>query len=106
MVWASVFHRWVRGFDSRYGLMWKESVNALPKVVGFLRVLRFPPPTVILIDGLETRKVQYNSLTMLLSSFMQEFGPISSRVYCIFVQKTNNKFVVDLSTRNLNKCSI
>jgi hypothetical protein len=29
-------------------------------------------------------KVQYNSLTMLLSSFMQEFGPISSRVYCIF----------------------
>ena len=23
--------------------MWKESVNALPKVVGFLRVLRFPP---------------------------------------------------------------
>jgi hypothetical protein len=42
--------------------------------------------TVILIDGLETRKVQYNSLTMLLSSFMQEFGPISSRVYCIFAQ--------------------
>jgi hypothetical protein len=31
-------------------------------------------------------KVQYNSLTMLLSSFMQEFGPISSRVYCIFAQ--------------------
>jgi hypothetical protein len=30
-------------FDSRYGLMWKESVNVLPKVVGFLRVLRFPP---------------------------------------------------------------
>jgi hypothetical protein len=24
-------------------LKWKESVNALPKVVGFLRVLRFPP---------------------------------------------------------------
>jgi hypothetical protein len=23
-------------------LMWKELVNALPKVVGFLRVLRFP----------------------------------------------------------------
>jgi hypothetical protein len=41
-------------------------------------------------------KVQYNSLTMLLSSFMQEFGPISSRVYCIFVQITNNKFVVEL----------
>jgi hypothetical protein len=35
-------------------------------------------------------KVQYNSLTMLLSSFMQEFGPISSRVYCIFAQITNN----------------
>jgi hypothetical protein len=30
---ASAFHLWVRGFDSRYGLMWKESVNALPKVV-------------------------------------------------------------------------
>ena len=51
-------------------------------------------------------KVQYNSLTMLLSSFMQEFGPISSRVYCIFAQITNNKFVVELSIRNLNKCSI
>jgi hypothetical protein len=47
-------------------------------------------------------KVQYNSLTMLLSSFMQKFGPISSRVYCI--QITNNKFVVELSIRNLNKC--
>ena len=47
-------------------------------------------------------KVQYNSLTMLLSSFMQEFGPISSRVYCIFAQITNNKFVVELSIRNLN----
>ena len=55
---------------------------------------------------LETRKVQYNSLTMLLSSFMQEIGPISSRVYCIFSQITNNKFVVELSIRNLNKCSI
>jgi hypothetical protein len=54
----------------------------------------------------DSMKVQYNSLTMLLSSFMQEFGPISSRVYCIFAQMTNNKFVVDLSTRNLNKCSI
>jgi hypothetical protein len=44
---------------------------------------------------------------MLLSSFMQEFGPISSRVYCIFAQITNNnKFVVELSIRNLNKCSI
>ena len=43
-VWASAFHLWDRGFDSRYGLMmWKESVNALPKVVGFLRALRFPP---------------------------------------------------------------
>jgi hypothetical protein len=35
---------WDRGFESRYGLMcglmWKESVNALPKVVGFLRVLQ------------------------------------------------------------------
>ena len=45
----------------------------------------------------------YNSLTMLLSSFMQEFGPISSRVYCIFAQIINNKFVVELSIRNLNK---
>jgi hypothetical protein len=27
-------------------------------------------------------KVQYNSLTMLFQ-FMQEFGPILSRVYCI-----------------------
>jgi hypothetical protein len=61
-----------------------------------------PPPG----SPLETRKVQYNSLTMLLSSFMQEFGPISSRVYCIFAHITNNKFVVELSIRNLNKCSI
>jgi hypothetical protein len=30
----------VHGFDSRYGLMWSESVNALPKVVCFLP---FPP---------------------------------------------------------------
>jgi hypothetical protein len=29
--------------DSCMALMWKESVNALPKVVGFLRVLQFPP---------------------------------------------------------------
>jgi hypothetical protein len=36
----------------------------------------------------DSMKVQYNSLTMLLSSFMQEFGPISSRVYCIFAQIT------------------
>ena len=69
------------------------------------RGLRHSSITVILIDGLETRKVQYNSLTILLSSFMQEFGPISSRVYCIFAQITNNKFVVELSIRNLNKCS-
>jgi hypothetical protein len=34
---------WVCGFDSCYGRMWKESVYTLPKVVGFLRVLRFPP---------------------------------------------------------------
>ena len=54
----------------------------------------------------DSMKVQYNLLTMLLSSFMQEFGPISSRVYCIFAQITNNKFVVELSIRNLNKCSI
>jgi hypothetical protein len=33
----------IRGFGSRYGLMPKESLNALPKVVGFLLVLRFPP---------------------------------------------------------------
>jgi hypothetical protein len=51
-------------------------------------------------------KVQYNSLTMLLSSFMQEFGPISSHVYCVLAQITNNKFVVELSIRNLNKGSI
>jgi hypothetical protein len=54
----------------------------------------------------DSMKVQYNSLTMLLSSFMQEFGPILSCVYCIFAQITNNKFVVELSIRNLNKCSI
>jgi hypothetical protein len=48
-------------------------------------------------------KIQYNSLTMLLSSFMQDFGPISSRVYCIFAQITYHKFVVELSIRNLNK---
>jgi hypothetical protein len=29
---ASAFHLWERGFDSRYGHGWKESVNALPKV--------------------------------------------------------------------------
>ena len=29
---TSAFHLWDRGFDSRYGLMWKEWVNALPKV--------------------------------------------------------------------------
>jgi hypothetical protein len=49
----------------------------------------------------DSMKVQYNSLTMLLSSFMQEFGPISSRVYCIFAQITNNKFVVELSNLNI-----
>jgi hypothetical protein len=43
VVRTSAFHLWDRGFDSRYELMWKESVNALPKVVGFPRVLRFPP---------------------------------------------------------------
>jgi hypothetical protein len=38
----SAFHLWVCGFiDSR--CTWKELVNALPKVVGFLWVLRFPP---------------------------------------------------------------
>jgi hypothetical protein len=36
VVWAIAFH------FSRYGLMWKESVNVLPKVVGFLQVLQFP----------------------------------------------------------------
>ena len=40
---SSDFHLCDRGFDSRYGLTRKESVNALLKVVGFLRVLRFPP---------------------------------------------------------------
>jgi hypothetical protein len=30
-------------FDSRYALMWKESVNALPKLVGFLRISDFLP---------------------------------------------------------------
>jgi hypothetical protein len=46
VVRASSFHLWDRGFDSRYGrmtLLWKESFNALPKVVRFLRVLRFSP---------------------------------------------------------------
>jgi hypothetical protein len=43
IVRASAFHLWDRGFDSCYELMWKESVNALPKVVGFLQALRFPP---------------------------------------------------------------
>ena len=43
VVTSTAFHLWDRGFDSRYGLMWEESVNALPKVVGFLRVLQFPP---------------------------------------------------------------
>jgi hypothetical protein len=33
---TSAFHLCGRGFDSRYGLTWKEPVNALPKVVGFL----------------------------------------------------------------------
>ena len=37
------FHLRVPGFDSRYGLVRKESVNALPKVVGFPRALRFSP---------------------------------------------------------------
>ena len=32
-------------------------------------------------------KVQYNSLTMLLSSFMQEFGPISRHVCIVFSLK-------------------
>ena len=41
---ASAFHLWDRGFHSRCGQtnLCEESVNALPKVVGFLRVLRFP----------------------------------------------------------------
>ena len=42
-------------------------------------------------------KVQYNSLTMLSASFMQEFGPISSRVYCIFAQITNRSFSSDVT---------
>jgi hypothetical protein len=43
---ASIFHLRDREFDSRCGLMIfmsKESVNALPKVVGILGELRFPP---------------------------------------------------------------
>jgi hypothetical protein len=46
IVRASAFHLWDCGFDPHIGLMtlmWKELVNALPKVVGFLWVLRFPP---------------------------------------------------------------
>ena len=46
IVRASAFHLWDRGFESRFGLatpIWEELVNALPKVVGFRRVLRFPP---------------------------------------------------------------
>jgi hypothetical protein len=42
VVRASAFHLWDRGFDSCYRHMWKESVNVLPKVVVFLRALRFP----------------------------------------------------------------
>jgi hypothetical protein len=42
VVRAISLYLWDRGFDFRDSL-WKESVNALPKVVGFLRVLRFPP---------------------------------------------------------------
>jgi hypothetical protein len=43
VVRESAFYLRVREFDSCYGLMWKESVNPVPKVVGFLQVLRFPP---------------------------------------------------------------
>ena len=40
---TNIFHLWDRGFDPHFRLMtlvWKELVNGLPKVVGFLR---FPP---------------------------------------------------------------
>jgi hypothetical protein len=43
VVRASAFHLWDREFESRYGLMWKESINDLLKVVGFLRARWFPP---------------------------------------------------------------
>ena len=33
---------------------------------------------------------QYNSWSMLLSRFMQECGPSSSRVYCFLTQTTNS----------------
>ena len=40
---------------------WEEFVNALPKVVGFLRVLRFPPigkvDRVVLVIGLTVWKI-------------------------------------------------
>ena len=41
VVRASTFHLGDR--RHHIGLMGKESVNTQPKVVGFLRVLRFPP---------------------------------------------------------------
>ena len=34
---------WVRAQYRTSDRMWEEFVNTLPKVVGFLRVLRFPP---------------------------------------------------------------
>ena len=34
---------WVRSLYRASDRTWEEFVNTLPKVVGFLRVLRFPP---------------------------------------------------------------
>ena len=50
---------------------------------------------------------QYSSLSMLLSRFMQECGPSSSRVYCFLTQTTNILHVrlvllLSLSNRRLN----
>ena len=41
---ARAFHLWDRGSHCGHMILYvKRVVNALPKVVGFLRVFRFPP---------------------------------------------------------------
>ena len=78
-------------------------VTALPKVVGFLQVLRFPflpleMLTVLVEDqdrySANPQLIEYctwlgNSLELIIyvgAKFMQEGGPFSSRVYCIFAK--------------------
>ena len=76
VVRASAFHLWDRGFDFRYGLMWKESVNALLKVVGFLRVLRFPPTGNVDRMGWEVPQTDPSTVTVLpliLGSFRFDY---------------------------------